>query len=116
MLFTLSRPRLLQALDQALGIGRNAQQVCRLLQRLVVGAGEKHGISPARCDLDRRPVVIDLLDEREQVLPRLARGDRHPALPLAACTINGTTAAAGAGLRGAMNVALAIARSAFRWH
>src|SRR5262249_11331330 len=40
-------------------------------------AGEQHRITAARGDLDRGTVVVDLLDEREQVLAGLAGRDRH---------------------------------------
>ena len=62
------------------GIGRNTEQVRRLLKRVVVDSGHEDGIAPLRGDLDGLAVVIHFLDQREEVLPRLARGYRHGRL------------------------------------
>ncbi len=80
MLFTLSIERLPEALEQATGVGRNTEQVGRLLKSVVVHPGHEDGIAPLRGDLDRLAVVVHLLDQREEVLPRLASGYRHGPL------------------------------------
>jgi len=48
------------------GIGRNTEQVRRLLKRVVVHSGHEDGIAPLRGDLDGLAVVIHLLDQRER--------------------------------------------------
>src|ERR1039457_3955843 len=80
MLFTLSFERLSEALEQATGVGRNTEQVRRLLECVVVHSGHEDGIAPLRGDLDRLAVVVHLLDQAEEVLSRLARGYRHGRL------------------------------------
>jgi len=79
VLFTLTGQRLLQAFDQPLGVGRDAQQMRCLLERLVVRALEQDRVTAAGSDLDRSAVVVDLFDQREQVLARLAGRHRHVA-------------------------------------
>src|SRR5271165_6578895 len=45
MLFTLSIERLSEALEQATGVGRNTEQVRRLLKRVVVHSGHEDGVA-----------------------------------------------------------------------
>jgi hypothetical protein len=66
VLFTLPRAGLLQALDQPPGIGRDPEQMRRFLQGFAVRAGEEHGVPAAGGYLDRGPIVVDLLDERDR--------------------------------------------------
>ena len=54
---TLARPRLLEALEESLRVGRDTEKVCGLLQCRVLVGRDQHGISPARRDLDGDTVV-----------------------------------------------------------
>jgi hypothetical protein len=47
VLFAQTGVGLLQALQQPPGVGRGSQQVGGLLQGVVVGAGQRHGVAPA---------------------------------------------------------------------
>jgi hypothetical protein len=66
-----------QALQKALDIRWNPEQVRRLRERVVVGAGQQDGVATLRGDLDWLAVVVHLLNEREQVLSSFARSDGH---------------------------------------
>ncbi len=47
-----------QALEEAAGVGRGAQQVRGFLEGVVVGAGDEYGVTAPGVDLDRDPVVV----------------------------------------------------------
>src|SRR6478736_4772884 len=82
MLLDVTNARLIEALEQSTGVGRRAQQVGRLLQRSVVVDGDQHRVAALGRDLDRHAVLVHLLDQGKQVLPRFAGGDGHDGLPL----------------------------------
>jgi len=69
-----------KALQESARVSRRPQQVCGLFQRFVVLTGEQDGITSARRDLQGDPVIVDLLDEREELLAGFGRSDRHDFL------------------------------------
>jgi hypothetical protein len=68
---------LLEALQEPTRIRRYAHQVGALLQGVEVVTRHQDCTATPRGDLHRCVVIVDLLDEREEVLARLARRDRH---------------------------------------
>lgn len=81
MLLALARHSLIEAFQESAGVLRPAKKVCCLLQRVVLLAGKQDGIAAARGDLDSSSVFVDLRDEREEVLPGLARAEPLPNQP-----------------------------------
>jgi hypothetical protein len=72
VLLALAGQRLIEAFQQPPGVLRPAKEMRCFLQGVVLLAGKQDSVSTARGDLDRCSVFIDLLDEREQVLPGAA--------------------------------------------
>lgn len=79
MLLALAAVDLVQAFQKSPGVSWRAQQMRGLLQRVEIGTGEQDGVTLAGRNLDRRAVVVDLLDERKEVLACVGSGDCHHA-------------------------------------
>src|ERR1700722_10853258 len=77
--------------EQPAGVSRRAQQVGALAQGGVVLGGDEEGVAVPGDDLDRVVVLVDLLDQREESLACLARGDRHDNQPSKSGTTYSTT-------------------------
>jgi hypothetical protein len=64
----LARTSLAQAVEKPSSICRHPQQEGRLGQGVEVSSRHEDGVSALRSDRDRLPIVVDLFDEREQIL------------------------------------------------
>src|SRR5690348_16125256 len=67
--------RVLVGLEQPTGVGRRAQQIRTFAECGVVLGGNQNGIAMPGDDLNGVVVLVDLLDQREELPARLARGD-----------------------------------------
>src|SRR5688572_25262873 len=66
-----------EALPEPLGVLRRLQQVHGLLEGAVLVGRDEESRALLGDDLDGHLVVVDLFDEREQALARLARSHGH---------------------------------------
>src|ERR1700759_859363 len=64
-------------IEQTTRVRGRAEEIGRLLPRGVIVGRHQHRVAALGGDLDRRSVIVDLLDQREQGPPRLASCDRH---------------------------------------
>src|SRR6185437_6036229 len=82
MLGRLAPCRRLGGVQKSACVGRRPEQVCRLLPGGVLVGRHQHGVPALGRDLDGCPVVVDLLDEREQRSTGFACSDRHAVVLL----------------------------------
>ena len=75
-LLALTVGGLIEALEQPSRVLGGPQQVRRFMKRVELIARDEDGIAASRGDLHGRSVLVHLLDEREEVFARLARGKR----------------------------------------
>ena len=92
MLEALSITSLGKALQQPASIGGDPKQPGGLLQSIEVGPREQHRVTTLGRDLYGLPVVVDLLDQWEEALPRVAASLAVTAICLTSrtCTTYGT--------------------------
>lgn len=94
------RPDTREKVSQVSRARRDPQKVCRLLQCVVVSARHQHRVPAARGDLNRCPILVGLLDHREQIPSGIAGGDRHAA-PSISTTYEATVVRTASGDRAA---------------